>query len=160
MPRNPERTAAATVVVSAPPEAVWELVSDPERFGEWAELTEEVIRADKPLRLGSTYEERNVVLGPIKGTSRWTVVQHEAPRRQMHRGEGIALASSLDFFMELEPAERATQLTVGLRYRPGLGALGALIDRIHLRGSVQAAMERSAANVAAIAERELAAAAP
>jgi len=156
MASNPERTAAATVVVSAPPEAVWELVSDPERFGEWAELTEEVIRADKPLRLGSTYEERNVVLGPIRGTSRWTVVQHEVPRRQTHRGEGIALAASLDFFMELEPVEQATQLTVGLRYRPGLGALGALIDRVHLRGSVQAAMERSAANVAAIAERELA----
>jgi carbon monoxide dehydrogenase subunit G len=156
MPNNPERTASATVVVSAPPEAVWELVSDPERFGEWAELTEEVIRADKPLRLGSTYEERNVVLGPIKGTSRWTVVQHEAPRRQTHRGERIALAASLDFFMELEAAEQATQLTVGLRYRPGLGALGALIDRLHARRAMQSAMERSAANVAAIAERELA----
>jgi carbon monoxide dehydrogenase subunit G len=155
MPSNPERTAAATVVVPAPPEAVWELVSDPERFAEWAELTDEVLRADRPLKLGSTYEERNVVLGPIKGTSRWTVVQHEAPRRQTHRGEGIALAASLDFFMELEPVERATQLTVGLRYRPALGALGALIDRIHLRGSVQAAMERSAANLATIAEREL-----
>ena len=160
MSRNPERTAAATVVVSAPPDAVWELVSDPERFGEWAELTDEVIRADKPLRLGSTYEERNVVLGPIKGTSRWTVVQHEAPRRQTHRGEGIALAASLDFFMELEPAEQATQLTVGLRYRPGLGVIGALIDRIHARRAMQAAMERSAANLAAIALRELAAAAP
>ena len=160
MSRNPERTAAATVVVSAPPDAVWELVSDPERFGEWAELTDEVIRADKPLRLGSTYEERNVVLGPIKGTSRWTVVQHEAPRRQTHRGEGIALAASLDFFMELEPAEQATQLTVGLRYRPGLGVIGALIDRIHARRAMQAAMERSAANLAAIAVRELAAAAP
>jgi carbon monoxide dehydrogenase subunit G len=159
MPSNPERTAVATVVVPAPPEAVWELVSDPGRFADWAELTDEVLRADRPLKLGSTYEERNVVLGPIKGTSRWTVVQHEAPRRQTHRGEGIALAASLDFFMELEPAEQATQLTVGLRYRPGLGALGALIDRIHLRGSVQAAMERSAANVAAIAERELAQAA-
>ena len=159
MPGNPERTAAATVVVSAPPEAVWELVSDPERFGEWAELTEEVIRADKPLRLGSTYEERNVVLGPIRGTSRWTVVQHEAPRRQTHRGEGIALAASLDFFMELEAAKQATQLTVGLRYRLGLGALGALIDRLHARRAMQSAMERSAANIAAIAERELAPAA-
>jgi carbon monoxide dehydrogenase subunit G len=156
MASNSERTAAATVVVPAPPEAVWELVSDPDRFAEWAELTEEVTSADRPLQLGSTYEERNVVLGPIKGTSRWTVVQHEAPRRQTHRGEGIALAASLDFFLELEPAERATQLTVGLRYRPGLGGLGALIDRVHLRRAIQAAMERSAANVAAIAERELA----
>jgi carbon monoxide dehydrogenase subunit G len=159
MASNPERTAAATVVVPAPPEAVWELVSDPDRFAEWAELTVEVTRADKPLRLGSTYEERNVVLGPIKGTSRWTVVQHEAPRRQTHRGEGIALAASLDFFVELEPAEGGTQLAVGLRYRPALGGLGALIDRIHLHRSLQAAMERSAANLAAIAERELSSAA-
>jgi len=155
MPSNPERTAAATVIVPAPPEAVWALASDPDRFAEWLELTEEVTRADKPLRLGSTYEERNVVLGPLKGRSRWTVVQHEAPRRQTHRGEGIALAASLDFFLELEPAERATQLAVGLRYRPALGALGALIDRIHMHRSLQAAMERSVANLAAIAEREL-----
>ena len=159
MPSNPERTVAATAVVPAPPEAVWELISDPDRFAEWAELTEEVIRADKPLKLGSTYEERNVVLGPIKGMSRWTVVQHEAPRRQTHRGEGIALAASLDFFIELEPAEQATQLTVGLRYRPALGALGALIARIPLRRSIQAAMERSAANLVEIAGRELAPAA-
>jgi carbon monoxide dehydrogenase subunit G len=159
MPSNPERTVAGTALVAAPPEAVWELVSDPDRFAEWAALTEEVTRADKPLKLGSTYEERNIVLGPIKGTSRWTVVQHEAPRRQTHRGEGIALAASLDFFIELEPDEQATRLTIGLRYRPGLGPLGALIDRVHLHRSMQAAMERSAANLAAIAERELAPAA-
>ena len=52
MPSNPERTVAGTALVPAPPEAVWELVSDPGRFAEWAELTDEVIRADKPLRLG------------------------------------------------------------------------------------------------------------
>ena len=159
MPRNPERTAAATVVVPAPPDAVWELVSDPLRFAEWFELTVEVTRADRPLKLGSTYEERNVVLGPIRGASRWTVVQHEAPRRQTHRGEGIALATSLDFFVELEPAEQATRLTLGLRYRPALGPLGALLDRLHTRRSLRRAMERSAANVAGIAERELSAAA-
>jgi hypothetical protein len=34
-----------------------------------------------------------------------------------------------------------------------------LIDRLHIRRSTQAAMERSAANLAAIAERELAPAA-
>ena len=156
MAGNPERTAAATVVVPASPAAVWDLVSDPDRFAEWAELTEEVIRADRPLRIGSTYEERNVVLGPITGQSRWTVVEHEAPRRQTHRGEGLALAASLDFFLELEPAEGATQLTLGLRYRAAYGALGALIDRVYSRRSIQTAMERSAANVAAIAERELA----
>src|SRR5437763_15103820 len=155
MARNPERTAAATVVVPAPPDAVWELVSDPLRFAEWFGLTGEVTRAHRPLKLGSTYEERNVVLGPLRGASRWTVVQHEAPRRQTHRGEGIALAASLDFFVELEPADQATRLTLGLRYRPALGSLGALPHRPPTPRSLRAAMERSAANVAALAEREL-----
>src|SRR5437763_1847634 len=157
MARNPERTVAATLVVPAPPDPVWELVSDPQRFAEWFELTVEVTRADRPLKLGSTYEERNVVLGPITGTSRWTVVQHEAPGRQTHRGEGIALAASLDYFVELEPAEQVTRVTLGLRYRPALGALGALLDRVILHRSLQSAMERSGANLAAIAEHEVAA---
>ena len=50
MPSNPERTIAATTLVPAPPEAVWELVSEPDRFAEWAELETEcptkVVTAD------------------------------------------------------------------------------------------------------------------
>jgi carbon monoxide dehydrogenase subunit G len=150
-----ERTVAATATIPAPPEAVWDLVSDPERFPDWADRTLEVTRADRPLSIGSTYEERNVVLGPLTGTSRWTVVEHEPPLRSTHRGEGIALAAALDFFVELRPVEQATELTVGLRYRPGLGPLGALIDRVHSRRSLQESMQRTVANVASIAEREL-----
>ena len=146
---------AATVTVPAPPDAVWELVTDPDRFAEWADRTLEVTRADRPLSIGSTYEERNVVLGSMTGESRWTVVEHEPPRRTTHRGEGLALASSLDFFLELREVEQATEVTVGLRYRPGLGPLGRVIDRLHARRSLQASMERSARNIGVLVEREL-----
>jgi carbon monoxide dehydrogenase subunit G len=150
-----ERTVAATATVPAPPEAVWELVSDPERFAEWADRTIEVIRADRPLSLGSTYEEVNAVLGPITGRSRWTVVEHQPPHRATHRGEGLPLTAGLDSFVELRPVENATELTLGLRYRPALGPLGSLLDRLHARRSLRASMQRSVRNVAAIAEREL-----
>ena len=151
-----ERTVAATVTVAGPPEAVWELLCDPQRFPDWADRTIEVTRADRPLSLGSTYEERNAVLGPVTGCSRWTVVQHEAPHRATHRGEGLPLTAGLDFFVELRPVENATEVTLGLRYRPGLGPLGSLLDRLHAHRSLRASMQRSARNLAAIAERELA----
>ena len=146
---------AATVTVPVPPQAVWELLTDPDRFAEWADRTLEVTRADRPLSIGSTYEERNVVMGSMTGESRWTVVEHEPPRRTTHRGEGLAMAASLDFFLELREVEQATEVTVGLRYRPGLGPLGRMIDRLGARRSLQASMERSAQNIRALAEREL-----
>jgi carbon monoxide dehydrogenase subunit G len=150
-----ERSVSATATASAPPEAVWALLSDPTRFAEWADRTIEVTRAqDNPLRLGSTYEERNVVLGPVRGNSRWTVVQHEAPRRQTHRGEGLPLAGPLDLFIDLQPEGGGTRLTIGLRYRPTMGSIGSLLDRLWGRRSVQASLERSVQNLAALVATE------
>jgi hypothetical protein len=139
----------------ASPEAVWSLVSDPTRFPEWADRTLEVSSADNPLRLGSNYEERNKVMGSITGRSRWTVVEHESPRRQTHRGEGIAMAAALDFFVELRPVENATEVTLGLRYRPAFGAIGLLLNRIYFRRSLEQSFQRTAANLAELARREL-----
>jgi carbon monoxide dehydrogenase subunit G len=152
-----EHTVSANVTLPASPEAVWDLVSDPTRFAEWADRTLEVSSADNPLRLGSNYEERNKVMGSITGRSRWTVVEHEAPRRQTHRGEGIAMAAALDFFIELRPVENATEVTLGLRYRPALGAIGAALNRIYFRRSLEQSFKRSANNLAELAKRELAA---
>jgi carbon monoxide dehydrogenase subunit G len=150
-----ERTVSATTTIPAAQEQVWSLVSDPAHFAEWADRTLEVSSADNPLRLGSNYEERNTVIGPMTGSSRWTVVEHEAPRRQTHRGEGIAMAAALDFFVELRPVENATEVTLGLRYRPAFGAIGAALDRIYFRRSLAQSFQRTAANLAALAKREL-----
>lgn len=149
-----ERTVSATVVVAATPDGVWQLVSDPGRFPEWADRTLEVTRHDGPLRIGSVYEERNQVIGPLTGMSRWTVVQHEPPRSTTHRGEGIALSAAMDFFTDIQPAGEGSRLTVGLRYRPALGPLGAIIDRLYMRRSLQASFERTAANIKRLAEGE------
>jgi uncharacterized protein YndB with AHSA1/START domain len=152
-----ERTVSATVTIPAPIERVWELVNDPERFAEWADQTIEVTRADRPLGIGSTYEERNTVVGPVTGRSRWTVVEHEPPHRSTHRGEGLPLVTSLDVVIELREVENATEVTQSIRYRPGLGSIGSLMDRLFARRSTQAALDRSLANLAVIAERELSA---
>ena len=150
-----ERTVSATTTIAAGQAQVWTLVSNPARFAEWADRALEVSSADAELRLGSNYEERNRVMGPITGVPRWTVVEHEAPRRQTHRGEGIAMAAALDFFVELQPVENATEVTLGLRYRPAFGAIGLLLDRLYFRRSLEQSFQRTAANLAELARREL-----
>jgi carbon monoxide dehydrogenase subunit G len=153
-----ERTVSATVTIAAPIERVWELTTDPTRFAEWAEQTTEVTRADHPLRIGSTYEERNRILGPLTGRSRWTVVEHEPPRRLASSAQGLPLVAGVNASIELHEVENATELTMAVRYRTGLGVVGSLLDALFGRRSTQAALERSVANLATIAERELAAA--
>ena len=93
----------AYAVVPAPPERVWELVSDSSRYHEWVEGTDAVTRTDGPTSPGSTYDEVNPILGPWKATTRWTVTEYEAPRRQVHRGTGLPLTAEFDVIFELTP---------------------------------------------------------
>jgi carbon monoxide dehydrogenase subunit G len=151
-----ERTVRSTAVVAAPIEAMWELVSDPARAPDWAANTVESRRADRPLRLGSTYEERNVVLGPLRGSTRWTVIEHDPPRRTVHRGEGIAITAGMTREIALRSVDGATEVTLAFRYRPALGALGGLLDRAVFHRSLRAALNDSARNLEALAARELA----
>lgn len=149
------RAAVASTTVPAPPEAVWELVCDSTRYAEWVEATDEVVRTDGPARAGSTYDERNTVLGPVKARSRWTVVEHEPPRRSLHRGEGIWIAEDVSLEMLLEPeGDAATRLTLTFRYTPKFGPLGALLVRAGLHRHIEAGFQRSVRRLAEIAARE------
>ena len=71
-------------VIPAPPDRVWELVSDSSRYHEWVEGTDAVTRTDGPTKPGSTYDEVNPILGPWKAKTHWTVTEYVAPRRQVH----------------------------------------------------------------------------
>ena len=147
-----EVTASETV--AAPPERVWELMSDTSRYAEWVEGTAEVTRTDGPAKPGSTYDEVNPLVGPWKARTRWTVTEFEPPRRQVHRGEGIPFMRDFQVITELTPAGDATEVTVTLRGEPGAGPLGAVFARL-MRGQTDKENRKSVGNFAALASREL-----
>jgi uncharacterized protein YndB with AHSA1/START domain len=151
-----ERAIVVSRTITARPEQVFELISDTTRYSDWAENTLEVVRTDGPARVGSTYDERNVVFGPIRASSRWKVVEHDPPRRSLHTGDGIGLARSTSVEFELVPAGESTELTLTFRYEPAFGPIGAAIDGLVARRSLEASIGRSLENLAGIAERELA----
>ncbi|MEX2195891.1 MAG: SRPBCC family protein [Thermoleophilaceae bacterium] len=155
-----ERSAVVSVTVAAPQEHVWDLICDTARYAEWVDATDEVVRTDGPAALGSTYEERNTVLGPIKSGSRWTVAEHDPPRRSVHRGEGIAIAKDVSLEMTLQSlGGESTEVTFTFRYEPAFGPFGRLLSAAVLHRQVEAGFRRSAGALAEIATREHGAAA-
>jgi len=145
-----EVTASATV--SAPPERVWEFLCDTSRYAEWVVDTDEVTRTDGPAAPGSTYDERNPIAGPWMAKTHWRVTEFEAPRRQLHEGEGIPLMKSLQVVMELAPVGDASEFTVTLRGEPS-GPLGRLFASA-MKGQTEKNNRRTVRNLAELVARE------
>jgi hypothetical protein len=120
--------------IAASPREVWKVVSEIERYAEWGPWTRAVRRADGPMGLGAAYEERSRLLVPVVAVSRWRIVEFDPPRRQVHRAETAPLAATFDRIFELAAdGTGGTWLTLAVRYRPALGALGRVLDRVALR---------------------------
>ena len=149
-----ERTISSSATVGASQQEVWEFLCDTQRYADWVDGTLEVVRTDGPAQLGTTYEERSRIAGPWKAKTSWKVSEFEAPRRQVHDGEGVPTMEGLAVVLELTPSgETGTELTISYRYTPKFGALGALMDSA-ARGTVARAQRRSVDAVAAIFARE------
>lgn len=149
------KSISVSRTIAAPREAVWSLLCDTDRYSEWVANTCAVTRTDGDAEIGATYEERNVVIGPWRTTSRWTVIEFDPPRRQVHRGMGITFLSEARLVIELtEAAPGSTEITIAFEYETSMWPLGAVVDLVvgkKLRHNQAVTLD----NLAAIAEREL-----
>src|SRR5579884_2108252 len=149
-----EIKVTASTVIAAPPERLWELVSDTSRYAEWVAGTAAVTRTDGPAREGSTYDEINPIVRPWRAKTRWTVVEFAPPRRQVHRSENIPFASEFLVIIELAPSGDGSEATFTLQAKPSLGVLGASILGA-LQSQTRKDNERTVQNLTELAAREL-----
>jgi carbon monoxide dehydrogenase subunit G len=149
----------ASAIVAAPPERVFELVSDTARYSEWVTGTDAVTRTDGPAREGSTYDEVNPILGPWRAKTHWRVVEHEPPRRTRHETGDIPLSSRFEVVMEVTPEGDGSRFTIKLRGEPAMGPLGSAFATL-MRGQVERDNRRTVEAFAELATRELGAPAP
>jgi uncharacterized protein YndB with AHSA1/START domain len=144
-------SVTSDAVLAAPPERVWELISDTQRYAEWVEGTRAVTRTDGPARAGSTYDEVNPIVGPWTARTRWTVEEFEPVRRQVHTSPDLPLLRRMDIVMELAPDGDGTRLTLMLRAEPALGPVGAAFGRL-LRPKVARDNRRTLAHLAELVQ--------
>ncbi len=146
------RTHSSSVVVRATPEAVYDLVSDVTRTGEWSP----VCRAcwwddDGGPRVGAWFTGRNEVPGRTWETRSHVVVADRGREFAWEVGEGLVRWS-----FAMEPADGGTQLTESWEFLPGGIALfheryGEAADR-EIADRTRAAHEGIPATLAAIAK--------
>lgn len=135
-------------------DAVWSVLDDIDRYAEWGETTVSVTQGVGKAAKGVRYEERNKVVGPITTGSRWTVTEHDPPRRAVHRGEGIMMTRWFEAIFDVAPAGDATDLTLTFRYQPSLGFLGRILDALLFRRMLPAEMKGSLESVGRLAVAE------
>ena len=144
-----------TIEIRAPPEEVFDLMADYERYPEWVAIVEEtsLVSGDQ-IQAGAEYEEVSH-LGPKRSTSRWRVTEFAPPHRQVHVGHlpfgpvelTIETRSDGDGGTILD---HTVELTAFPRVRP----LGWLLERLVLVRTFEADMDESLAAFAELVEAE------
>ena len=140
------KSVTVSRVIPAPAEEIWRVLDDTRRYAEWVPQTLEVTRSDGEAALGATYDEKNQVVGPIKGSSRWKIVERDEGRFSRHEGEGLPLVKNVSIEWSTQPAGGSTEITSTLHYDTMYGPVGSLIDKL-AHGQTVAAQEQALANL-------------
>lgn len=111
-----------SVDVATPPERVWDVMSDVERWREWTPTVTSVERLEPgPFAVGSTARLRQPRLRPAV----WRVTRFESPRGftwEMH-APGVVVAARHD----VEPVPGGARATLSVKFT---GLLGPLVGRL------------------------------
>jgi uncharacterized protein YndB with AHSA1/START domain len=153
------KSVTVSRVIPAPQGDLWRVLDDTSRYAEWVPQTLAVTRNDGEAVVGATYDERNKVFGPIKGNSRWRVVERDEGRYSLHEGEGLPLVSNVSIEFRTQAAGESTEVTSTLRYDTTLGPVGALLDRA-AHGQTVAAQKQALENLEELVKREAGVRAP
>lgn len=143
-----------TEYIDAPPNAVWEFISDPHRWPEWVTVTEELISvSEEPVKEGTTYREFTQV-GPSKSETEWTITEFDEPSIQVHETHETDMEAELT--MRVEPSGDGTRLSHITEYRlmPGFRPLGILLEILFARRVMESELRQTVTNVKRMIENE------
>jgi uncharacterized protein YndB with AHSA1/START domain len=140
------------IEIDAPPERVWEIVSDPERLPQYNATIIEVSDATGRLdRVGTTYQGVAKVYGRrIEGG--WEVTEVIPLRRIVQRGSAPG-GGEATVVGTLEPTERGTtRSAVEIDYQLPAGFLGELANKLFIERSIERDVRHTNENLKALAE--------
>ena len=100
----------ASVEIDAPPERVWELISDIKRYPEWIAVTDRIVSGgDEPAQLGAVWREYGGPARFLKSESEWRATEFDPPRRHVQEGHGQGVDRIL-VTTTLTPAGEGTRM--------------------------------------------------
>jgi len=117
----PEQRGSIEIGVSR--EAVWDVVSNPSRLGDWTTI-HRGFEGEAPSKVegGTTFTQKLAVAGQEFSVD-WTAEEVEAPRRMVWDGRGPAGTSAQSVY-ELSESNGGTKFSYSIGFDPPGGKLG------------------------------------
>src|SRR3954447_2105646 len=116
-----------SIDIAAPPEKVWAVVMDPERFGEWVTIHRKLVsHSDKQM-------EQVLCIHHVNFHVKWDLTTGDEPRHAEWKGKGPA-RSKAETEYTLEPNGNGTHFEYRLEFKAPLGPLGAAASRALVGG--------------------------
>jgi len=142
----------ATIDIAAPPQAVWEVVMDPDRLEDWVTIHRGLAKvSDRPLGPDSTLEQTLCLRG-ASFKVRWSVAAWDPPHRAVWEGRGPA-RSKASITNELEARDGGTHFTYRNEFKAPLGPVGSLASRALVGGVPEREANASLARLKKLLER-------
>ena len=140
--------------IEAPPQIVWDFISDLQRVPEWVSVTKEMLHVNTPVvGEGTVYQELTQVGKRLIETT-WHITTFRAPHVQVHQHRSAIMDMTLA--LTLTPQENGTCLVLCSEYRllPILRPVGWLIERMFFHRTSVQDMRWSTQSIKRIVEQE------
>jgi carbon monoxide dehydrogenase subunit G len=144
----------SSIDIDAPPERVWDVIMDPEHYGDWVTIHRKLGRVDDgPLREGFNVEQ-TLCLHHANFKVRWSLAEVDSPHRAVWEGKGPAgsHARIVDTLTALDGGSR-THFDYRNEYSQPGGFLGRMAGRVLVAGAAEREATRSLQRLKAFLER-------
>lgn len=141
-----------SIHIATGPEAVWDVIMDPQRLGDWVTIHRRLGEVSPgPLEVGSLVEQTMCLRGATFKV-KWRVVELDAPRHAIWEGKGPARSSAL-IRDELTAEDGGTRFEYVNEFKAPMGPLGSVASRVLVGGLSEREAEASLKRLKALLER-------
>ena len=144
----------ASIEIDAPPQRVWEVIMDPEHFGDWVTIHRKLGYVDDgDLRPGFRVDQ-TLCLHRANFKVKWSLAELDAPHHAVWEGKGPAgsHARIVDKLTPLDGGDKTRFDYVNEYSQPG-GFLGRMAGRVFVAHTAQREAAYSLARLKAFVER-------
>jgi carbon monoxide dehydrogenase subunit G len=142
---------ATETSIAAPPQAVWDVVMNPARLGEWVTIHRGVrdVSSGRP-HVGFEMTQTLHLRG-VNFHVRWELAECDPPRRALWEGRGPARSKAHIEYL-LNSDNGGTRFQYRNEFKPPLGPLGAAASRALVGGISEREAEHSLERLKAVVE--------
>jgi carbon monoxide dehydrogenase subunit G len=144
---------STSIDIAVPPQAIWDVVMDPRRFGDWVTIHRKLGRVDKgELREGFQVEQ-TLCLHRANFKVRWELAECDEPLHAVWEGKGPAgsRARTVDHLTPLDGG-RATRFDYRNEFSNPGGFLGRVAGRVLVGGVAEREANQSLRRLKALLE--------